>query len=240
MNSYGFRSKFMTQASSVPTIHSRAHVHASASLLSLLLLIASGCKTDETRHAPAKDADPPEVEDAGMQCPAFNADYRNDFKACNADADCEIASLEYGCRERHGVFGVASSEREAFDECAPKSDDLPACQGRVLPARAEDNRVLAPDRQNVEARCYMHQCQSRLTERPCGGPDKICSRSQLCMSFQDAMGLPAYLCVDNPCGNGPLNCDCADPVCVSAGDGIYTCAVDQVEDSDVYCKRQQR
>lgn len=239
MISYASRSKFMTQARSVSTNRSRAHVHISFVSASLLLLISSGCKSDETKRAPAKDADPPEMEDAGPQCPVFNANYRDDFKACDTDADCEIASLEFSCQGHRGVYGVAKADREAFDECAPQDDDLPACQQRMSVTRAEDNRVLAPDLENVEARCYAHRCQSRVTERPCG-PDKTCSRTQLCMSFQNAMGIPDYVCVDNPCGNAPLDCKCADPVCVAAGASIHTCATDQVEQSDVFCRAEER
>jgi hypothetical protein len=206
----------------------------------LLLAIGTGCAGDETDTKQASDPRPRKVVDAGPQCAPFNAAYRDDFKACEVDADCEVAEVESGCKGKLGVFGVATAQREEFNECVPDVDSLPACIGGQDPVRAEDKRVAAePDLANVEARCVEGSCQTQITERPCGSPELVCTRFQLCVSFLNA-GLPKFTCVDNPCGNKPLDCECAEDVCVAAGEGVHTCQAGAIEKSDVYCSLEKR
>jgi len=239
---------FMTHLCSAPSLQSlvshqslvRVRNAAVSTSLFLLLAIGIGCKGDETDTKRATDPKPRKVVDAGPQCVPFDAAYRDDFKVCEVDADCEVAEVEFGCQGKRGVYGVATADREEFNECVPDAESLSACMGRQAPARAEDKRVAAPDLANVEARCVEGSCQTRITERPCGSPELVCTRVQLCVSFLNAMGVPQFTCVDNPCGNKPLDCECADPVCVAAGEGVHACAAGQVEDSDVFCKLERR
>jgi hypothetical protein len=209
----------------------------STSLL-LLLAISTGCAGEETDTKPSSNTRPRKVVDAGPQCAPFNAAYRDDFKACEVDADCEVAVVESGCKGKLGVYGVATAQREEFNECVPDVDSLPACVGGQDPVRAEDKRVAAePDLANVDARCVEGSCQTRITEQPCGS--LTCTRFQLCVSFLTA-GLPQFTCVANPCGNKPLDCECAEDVCVAAGEGVHVCQAGQVENTDVFCKLEKR
>jgi hypothetical protein len=211
-----------------------------AAPLLLLLTVSTGCKSEETAFKPSSDPKRPrQVEDAGPQCPIFDARYRSQFKACNEDADCEVAEVEFGCAGKRGVYGVSSAAREDFDECVPQAESLRPCS-HPAPTRAEDNRVVRPELSGVEAHCIEGACQTRVGERPCGSGDLICTRSQLCVSFLSTLGVPQFTCVDNPCGADTLDCTCAEPVCVAAGMEQHTCAVDQIEDSDVFCKLERR
>lgn len=234
---------FMTQLCLVPTY--RAHVPlrnaAVSTSLALLLTVSFSCAREETGRAPATRPRRPVVEDAGRQCPPFDAAYRDQFKACSVDADCEVAEVALGCRGKRGVYGVATAERDAFDSCAPEEDLLPACSGVHPPnTRAEDGRNAAPDRHDVEVRCNAGSCQSHIGERQCGSADLVCTQAQVCVSFLNLMGLTQFTCQTNLCGNQPLDCECVGSVCVAAGEGFHTCAVEQVVDSDVFCKRELR
>lgn len=189
---------------------------------------------------PAKDPDPLEVEDAGMQCDRFNENYRAEFKACEVDADCEAVDVEFGCRAQHGVYGVAKVDRAEFDRCLPKPELLRPCQTGRSPTRAEDGRAVAEDLFGVHARCISGSCRTGIEEKRCGSTEKVCAKGQLCVAFLNAMGLTQYACADNPCVDQPLDCKCAEPVCSVPGEQLRMCAVELIEDSDVFCKAVSR
>jgi hypothetical protein len=233
---------FMTQFRLPPKRYSHVHVHnaaVSASLL-VLLTVTAGCGGgSETARAPA--ADPrkrpaPEPEDAGMQCTAFNADYRSEFKACASDDDCEVVAVQYGCLEQRGVYAVAKADREEFDRCLPNVERLKSCMFKPDPVRAENGRVVSEDLHDVHARCVAGSCTARVEERACGSAELECTGAQLCVSYEDKLGVTQFRCVDNQCGDAKLDCECAKPVCDMIGDTMRACAVEQIVASDVYCK----
>jgi hypothetical protein len=232
---------FMTYRCIAPNRDSHVHLPnraVSATALAVLLTVSVGCARDggqEIATRPAKDPIASEVEDAGMQCPKFDDDYRSDFKGCVVDGDCEVADVEFGCRGKRGIYGVATATRDEFDRCLPNTDLLRTCSTRSI-TRAEDGRVTAPDLHDVHARCIEASCQARIEERICGSSETVCAANQLCTSYQDAMGLTQFVCLDNPCLNQRLDCKCAAPVCSVPADRMRSCAVDLIEDSDVYCK----
>lgn len=221
-----------------PTFSRRARIHASTALLFVAWL---GCAEDPaapmTSKRPARKPEP--VEDAGMQCPTFNADYRAQFKGCTADENCELVELQTSCRGTHAVYGVASADREEFDVCAPTRDSFTSCAGDPLPTRAEDGRIPAPDLHDVRARCIKGACQARIETRICGTSDRTCTADQLCVSLQNTMGTLDYECVDNPCAGQKLDCECAQPVC-RRPDQTRVCTIELIGDADVYCKVERR
>jgi hypothetical protein len=239
------RPMFMPHVRFVPNRDSHVHLRKRAVSTSLALLLTGivGCANGdgrEMRTAPAIDPKPAEVEDAGMQCDKFDDDYRAEFNACEVDDDCEAVAVEFGCRAQLGVYGVATADRAEFDRCLPKAESLRACKSAPPPMRAEDGRVAAPDLFGVHPRCTSGRCRARIEEQHCGPTDKVCANRQLCISFLDAMGVTQYECLDNPCGDKPLECTCAEPVCSAPADQLRACAVELVETSDVFCKTISR
>ncbi len=232
---------FMTQFRLPPNRYSHVHLHnALSASLFLLLTVSAGCSGGrETGTAPSRDRPKPEPEDAGMQCPKFDEDYRDEFKACTSDDDCELADVPFGCDMQHGVYGVAKAVREEFDRCLPNPDELRACRIKPPILRAEDGRVASEDLHDVRARCVRGECRTRVEGRTCG-TETVCTGIQLCVSYQDAMGVTQFSCMDNLCGDNPLDCKCAESLCVVPGDAMRMCATEQVETSDVYCKLVRR
>jgi hypothetical protein len=171
-----------------------------------------------------------------MQCAAFNADYRSEFKACAVDDDCEVVSVQFGCLEQHGVYAVAKADREEFDRCLPDVENLTPCRFKPPPVRAENGRVVSADLHDVRARCVEGSCTARVEDRDCGSPERRCTSAQLCVSYQDTLGVTQFQCMNNQCGDEKLDCECAEPLCGMLGDAIRECAIDLVADSDVYCK----
>jgi hypothetical protein len=231
---------FMTHVRLSPSRYSYVQLHnrAVSTSLALLLTVSVGCASDgrEMRTAPAKDPKPREVDDAGMQCDRFDDDYRAAFRACEVDDDCEAVDVEFGCRAKHAVYGVAKVDRAEFDLCLPKPESLRACQGGPPPTRAEDGRAAAPELFDVHARCISGSCRARVEEKRCGSPEKVCASGQLCVSYLDATGLTQFECLDNPCLDQPLDCECASSVCIALTDQVRMCAVDLIDTSDVFCK----
>lgn len=228
---------FMTHFSLAPTRYSHVHVHqaVSASLL-LFLTVSAGCSSDrETGSAPSRDR-PKQEPDAGMQCPAFNDDYRDEFKACASDDECELADVPFGCNMKHGVYGVAKAVRAEFDRCVPNPDELEDCTTKPPILRAEDGRVASDDLSDVRARCVRGECRARVEDRACGTTGTVCTGIQLCVSYQDAMGVTQFTCMDNLCGDRPLDCSCAESLCVVPGDAMRMCATKEIVTSDLYCK----
>jgi hypothetical protein len=171
-----------------------------------------------------------------MQCPSFDQDYRDEFNACTSDDDCELADVAYGCSTKHGLFGVAKAVRAEFDRCLPDPEELRDCTSKPPILRAEDGRVASADLHDVHARCVRGECRTRIEDRSCGTSGTVCTGIQLCISYQDAMGVTQFMCMDNLCGDRPLDCSCAESLCVVPGDAMRMCATDQIETSDVYCK----
>ena len=231
------RLKFMTHFRLPPTRYSHVHLqNAVSASLFLLLTVSAGCSSDrETGTAPARNRSKQEP-DAGMQCPAFNEDYRDEFKACTSDDDCELADVAFGCSTRHGVYGVAKAVRAEFDRCLPNPDELGSCSPKPPILRAEDGRVAADDLSDVRVRCVRGECRTRIEDRTCGATGTVCTCVQLCVSYQDAMGVTQFTCMDNLCGDRPLDCSCAGSICAAPGDAMRMCATVQIETSDVYCK----
>jgi hypothetical protein len=231
---------FMTHFRLPPKRYSHVHVHNTAVSVSLLLVLTviAGCGDGkETARAPA--ADPRrrhEPEDAGMQCASFSADYRSEFKACASDEDCEVVAVQYGCLQQRGVYAVSKADREEFDRCLPDVEKLNSCMFKPGPVRAENGRVVSEDLHDVHARCVAGSCTARVEERDCGSPELKCTSAQLCVSYQDMLGVTQFRCMDNPCGDERLDCECAESLCDTIGDAIRECAVDQIDTSDVYCK----
>jgi hypothetical protein len=230
---------FMTHVRLSACRYSRVHLHRAVSTsLALLLTVSVGCASDkpEMRTAPAKDPKPPEVEDAGMQCAVFDGDYRAAFKQCEVDDDCEAVAVEFGCRAKKAVFGIAKADRAEFDVCLPKTGSLRPCPSGTPLMRAEDGRVAGADLYGVHARCISGNCRAQVEEQRCGSSEKVCAKGQLCVSYLDAMGLTQYECLDNPCLDQPLDCECAAPLCSQHTDQLRMCAVGLIEASDVFCK----
>lgn len=240
------RLMFMTHFRLPPNRDSHVH-HHNAVLASLLVLltVSAGCSSDrETGTAPSKDRprkqqEPePEPADAGMQCPAFSDDYFDEFKACASDDECELIEVISGCSTQRDVYGVTKASREEIDRCLPSTDGLPECSNsRIL--RMEDGRVASNDLHDVHARCIRGKCRSRVEDRQCG-EGSTCTGIQLCISYQDGMGVTQFRCLDNLCGDTPLDCSCAESLCVVPGDAMRMCATDQIVASDVYCKTVRR
>ena len=201
-----------------------------------------GCPEDapETKRATARKPKP--IEDASVDpsaaCGKFDDDYRELFKACGTDADCELVDLQVNCRGTHAVYAVSSADREAFDRCAPTPDSFVGCTASPQPTRAEDGRIAAEDLRNVHARCIAGACQARVEERICGSTDLVCGAEQLCVSFQNNEGFIQFMCAENPCAGQRLDCECAQPVCF-VEEQQRACGIDMIVDSDVYCKTER-
>jgi hypothetical protein len=177
---------------------------------------------------------PAAVVDAGESCPTFDPDYRDEYKACQVDADCEAVLVQVSCSGTRRSFGVATALRDLFDHCAPTADSFRACGTKASPTRTEDGRSSAKvDASDAVARCIAGMCQTRIEERECG--DKVCHGGQLCLAYQGSNGLVAYECADNPC-TGVLDCTCAESACKLGDNQLRMCAVDQVAESDVFCR----
>jgi hypothetical protein len=234
----------MTHLRLAPSHYSPVHLHNTAvwASLAILLTVSSGCSGSETDKRPAtKPSARVEEMDAGQQCERFDEDYRDAFKACTVDEDCEVADVEFSCHGAHGVFGVAKADRDEFDRCLPDPAKLRACPQGVVPvARADDGRVPAPDLRDLHARCVAGSCRAQIEDRSCGSSENICTGTQLCISFQDAMGATQFQCTDNPCGPQKLDCECAESVCSGPADKLRMCAVDLIDNADVYCKIVRR
>jgi hypothetical protein len=235
---------FMTHLRLPQTHYSHVHLHNTAvsASLALLLSLSTACSGNETTTTdPANKPRPRVEEDAGMRCEAFDDDYRDAFKGCAVDDDCETRDVEFTCRGAHGAFGVAKSDREEFDRCLPDATKLRGCANGLVPAtRAEDGRVAASDLKDVHARCIEGSCQTRIEDRSCGSSERVCAGTQLCISFQDAMGVTQFQCTDNKCVGAKLDCECVGKVCDLAADKPRVCAVDLIQESDVFCKVELR
>ena len=187
-----------------------------------------------TSNAPSTDPDASAAVDAGDVCPAFDAKFRDAHKTCESDGDCQAVLVAVSCNGSKKVFGVAVDQREDFDRCLPMPSASRACPSQVSPTRAEDGRVpVKADASDVVAHCIARTCQARIDDRPCG--DTTCHAGELCVARQMSGAIETE-CLPNPCGEKALDCTCAESVCQVHSDKLRMCAVEQVEDSDVFCK----
>jgi hypothetical protein len=232
---------FMTCSCVVPLRSVTSHLpsgSACAAVVALLTFVTACGDGSQTSRSTARKPKPPVEVDAGESCPSFDADYRDEHKACQADADCETVLVQVSCSGTDKVFGVAIDLREDFDRCAPTADGFSSCIGKPSPTRAEDGRSSSKaDGSDAVARCIAGKCQARIEERQCG--EKVCRAGELCVAFQGSAGLLEYECAPNPC-TSMLDCTCAEPVCKLHSDQLRTCAIDQIAESDVFCKTVRR
>jgi hypothetical protein len=215
---------------------------AAATVVALLTFLAACGDGSETSKSsatnPPKRPAPAAEVDAGESCPSFDADYRDEHKACQTDEDCEAVLVQVSCSGTEKIFGVASELREDFDRCAPTAESFRYCTAQRSPTRAEDGRSSATaDGSDAVARCVAGQCQARIEARPCG--DAVCRAGELCVAWQSTAGLLEQECMPNPCSS-LLDCTCAASVCTQRTDELRTCAIEQVAESDVFCKTVRR
>ena len=210
----------------------------SATVVALLTILTACGTGPETGRSPSRNPDSSIEVDAGDICPSFDSEYRDAHKGCDVDADCEPALVRVSCTGTNKLFGVASDLREDFDRCAPAADNYKRCKGGPSPTRAEDGRpTTKPDGSDAVVRCVAGKCQSRIEDRPCGG--KVCHAGELCVASQNSEGVVESVCTSNPC-TSVLDCKCAEPVCKLRTDRVRICAIDQISESDVFCKAEQR
>jgi len=208
------------------------------------LLLAFGACAPEDRYGGIVrvdnddgDVDPATDPDA-RSCPPFNARYRDAFKSCSTDADCEIVTFRSRC-DSIRAYAIASAELDAFYECAPTSDD---CDVAVTSGRAEDGRRIGDldAFSDVAARCVAGSCEARVERRSCGSKDKVCGAGELCIALLNSAGLREHFCATNPCEGEALDCACAQPACVGFDDHKRVCAIQEIEETDVFCKTELR
>jgi hypothetical protein len=177
-----------------------------------------------------------------MQCGVFDDDYRAQFRSCEVDSDCQIVNVRLDCLGGRGVYGIASGDREEFERCLPDQVKLRKCPDSDKPPRAEDGRIAALDLRDVRPHCVAGQCRALVDERACGSTEHVCGPDQICVSHTNAMGVPAFDCVTNPCAGQQLDCaKCAHFACEALA-GQLQCAVENLTDgtADVYCKVERR
>ena len=210
-------------------------VATSFSASMFVLFFGVACAPDEDRYATAMprntDRDPAEEP----SCPAFDARYRDDFKACEIDADCTTVPVVVTCAGTEEAYGVATELVDAFLECTPRRVGR-VCQASRRPTEAEDGRPSASETlDDVEVRCRSGMCQTRIARRACGLEGTVCEDGKLCVGFQTATNVVDYACAENPCEGGEIDCECAEELCTRP-DRDRMCVVDGVTDSDVYCR----
>ncbi len=221
-------------------LNTRSDYTGSHVITLIALVLASACASDdeppEFARRPRDTTDRQPSTDPADRCPSFDSEYRDRFKACEIDEDCAAVEVYTRCNQRR-IYATATGEQEAFLKCAPKRPGT--CTAEDMPTRAEDGRTTFEDLSNVHVRCLEGMCRSRVEERACGATDQTCGVGELCVSLMGTDGELEFVCTENPCEGESLACECAEPVCESE-DRLRTCAIDQVIDSDVYCKNVQR
>jgi hypothetical protein len=208
----------------------------------LFLLACAACEPEEKYGGTVPvgridDNDPATDPDPQPSCPRFDARYRDRYKSCSVDADCEIVTFQQRCSAMR-AYAVARAELEAFFECAPQSND---CDAGVTAGRTEDGRSIGDLEAltDVHARCVEGMCEARVETRSCGSTEKVCGAGEICVSSLNDSGGQDYQCAANPCLGEVLDCSCAESVC-KAGGRLRVCAIDEIENSDVYCKVERR
>lgn len=210
-----------------------------AAVFALLLGSACGGEDGSPYTQGPRNTDRRAVEEP-PPCPAFNARYRDQFKACQVDEDCGSLPVKVTCAGSLKVYGVAVEDADAFEECLPEFPPL-NCNLPLEAPRAEDGRVSSDDDLlDIAAHCVENKCQARIDERPCGKTGLVCTDGQLCVALQNTDGAIEYDCATNPCSGSELDCQCAESVCQMRTDAERMCAIDRVTDSDVYCKTVRR
>ena len=162
--------------------------------------------------------------------------YRDRFKSCAVDTDCEVVTYAPRCNAMR-AYAVASAELDGYGECAPDSP----CE-RATAGRAEDGRSIADVEalSDVQPRCIDGMCEARVHTRVCGSAKLVCNEVEICVSLLNAMGTLEYQCTSNPCLGEVLDCSCAASVCKSGDRVVRVCTIEQIEDADIYCKAEGR
>lgn len=225
----------------------RVSVSSEAKRVSLLLLIglfagAASCGSEDAKWVSIRKPPKMAPEDAGSHCPPFDTTYVEGHKACASDDDCEVIPVRWKCCTET-LVGIASELRADFDACDPSrpGEPPPECTCDSELVRAEDQRLSTlADHADTEVVCLAGRCQTRVTARSCAELGS-CAKGELCVGYQSAKPGVAveHQCVFNPCSD-LLSCECAQDVCTNLSEQERSCAIDDVVDSDVFCKIVRR
>ncbi len=184
------------------------------------------------------------------QCSGGGALYFPSFsKACSADSDCIVAEHQINCCGTKVAWGLAASEKCAFDSAeAVCESQYPGCGCAQFMTQAEDGYT-SFNAQDFAARCTTGQCRSYVKDAlpecsPSGlqapKPVKACNVDTDCdfsITFVDCCGSllftgiakfakPAYDIVQKKCQDTAAVCKCMPkPTILDDGKELTTSAV---------------